>query len=81
MSVGVLLMTHEAVGLAGHLGLGRLIVLWDDNRITIDGGTELSTSEDIGARYQASGWHFVACDGHDPDDVARAIEEALAQAK
>jgi len=57
----------------GHLGLGRLIVFWDDNRITIDGGTDLSTSEDIGARYQASGWHFVACDGHDPTDIRRAI--------
>jgi transketolase len=71
-------INHEAVGLAGHLGLGRLIVFWDDNRITIDGGTDLSTSENIGARYQASGWHFVACDGHDPDDIARAIDEALA---
>jgi transketolase len=71
-------INHEAVGLAGHLGLGRLIVFWDDNRITIDGATDLSTSEDIGARYQASGWHFVACDGHDPDDIARAIDEALA---
>jgi transketolase len=71
-------INHEAVGLAGHLGLGRLIVFWDDNRITIDGGTELSTSEDIGARYQASGWHFVACDGHDPADIRRTIDEALA---
>jgi transketolase len=70
-------INHEAVGLAGHLGLGRLIVFWDDNHITIDGGTDLSTSEDIGARYQASGWHFVACDGHDPADIARAIDEAL----
>jgi hypothetical protein len=40
-------INHEAIGLAGHLGLGRLIVLWDDNRITIDGDTDLSTSEDI----------------------------------
>jgi transketolase len=71
-------INHEAVGLAGHLGLGRLIVFWDDNRITIDGGTDLSTSEDIGARYEASSWHFVACDGHDPTDIARAIDEALA---
>jgi transketolase len=70
-------INHEAVGLAGHLGLGRLIVFWDDNHITIDGGTDLSTSEDIGARYQESGWHFVACDGHDPADIARAIDEAL----
>jgi len=71
-------INHEAVGLAGHLGLGRLIVLWDDNRITIDGGTDLSTSENIGARYEASGWQFVCCDGHDPADIRRAIEEALA---
>ncbi len=71
-------INHEAVGLAGHLGLGRLIVLWDDNRITIDGGTDLSTSEDTGARYQASGWHFVSCHGHDPADIERAIDEALA---
>ncbi|WP_414902365.1 transketolase [Sphingomonas flavalba] len=71
-------INHEAVGLAGHLGLGRLIVLWDDNRITIDGATSLSTSEDIAARYTAGGWHVVACDGHDPADIARAIDAALA---
>jgi transketolase len=71
-------INHEAVGLAGHLGLGRLIVLWDDNRITIDGATDLSTSEDVAARYTASGWHVAACDGHDPADIARAVEEAMA---
>ncbi|HYZ48992.1 MAG TPA: transketolase, partial [Sphingomonas sp.] len=71
-------INHEAVGLAGHLQLGRLIVLWDDNRITIDGATTLSTSEDIPARYAASGWHVVRCDGHDPADVARAFDEAIA---
>jgi transketolase len=71
-------VNHEAAGLAGHLGLGRLNVLWDDNRITIDGGTELSRSEDTIARYQASGWHTVACDGHDFADIRRAIDEALA---
>jgi transketolase len=71
-------VNHEAVGLAGHLGLGRLIVFWDDNRITIDGATDLSTSEDVGARYQAAGWQFIACDGHDPADIARAIDAALA---
>jgi transketolase len=71
-------VNHEAIGLAGHLGLGRMNVLWDDNRITIDGPTSLSTSEDIPARYRASGWHVVACDGHDFDDIARAIDEALA---
>ncbi len=71
-------INHEAVGLAGHLGLGRMIVLWDDNRITIDGAVSLSSSEDIPARYRASGWHVEACDGHDPADISRAIDAALA---
>ncbi|WP_229953557.1 transketolase [Parasphingorhabdus litoris] len=71
-------INHEAVGLAGHLQLGRLNVLWDDNGITIDGGTELSTSEDIPARYRASGWHVVSCDGHDFDDIRKALKEAEA---
>ena len=70
-------INHEAIGLAGHLGLGRLIVLWDDNKITIDGGTELSTSEDIKARYAATGWHVESCDGHDFADISRAIDAAL----
>ena len=71
-------INHEAIGLAGHLQLGRLNVLWDDNRITIDGATDLSTSEDIEARYRATGWHTVRCDGHDFADIRRAIEEAIA---
>ena len=71
-------INHEAIGLAGHLKLGRLIVLWDDNRITIDGSTNLSTSEDIPARYQATGWHTEECDGHDPADIARALASAVA---
>jgi transketolase len=71
-------INHEAVGLAGHLGLGRLIVLWDDNKITIDGAVSLSSSEDVVGRYDASGWHTVACDGHDFEDIARAIEAARA---
>ncbi len=70
-------INHEAIGLAGHLGLGRLIVLWDDNRITIDGPVSLSSNEDIPARYAATGWHVVACDGHDEADIARAFDEAL----
>jgi transketolase len=69
-------VNHEAIGLAGHLGLGRLKVLWDSNRITIDGSTDLSTCEDIPARYRASGWHTVACDGHDFADIDRALGEA-----
>ncbi|HKP33714.1 MAG TPA: transketolase [Sphingomicrobium sp.] len=71
-------VNHEAVGLAGHLKLGRLIVLWDDNRITIDGSTDLSRSEDVVARHQAAQWHTCECDGLNADDVSRAIGEALA---
>ncbi|MBL9069960.1 MAG: transketolase, partial [Sphingopyxis sp.] len=71
-------INHEAIGLAGHLGLGRLTVLWDDNGITIDGSTDLSTSEDVAARYAATGWHVERCDGHDPADIRRAIDAALA---
>jgi transketolase len=71
-------INHEAVGLAGHLQLGRLNVLWDNNKITIDGATDLSTSEDIPARYRASGWHVVSCDGHDFDSIRAALAEALA---
>jgi transketolase len=71
-------INHEAIGLAGHLKLGRLNVLWDDNNITIDGATSLSTSEDIFGRYAAAGWHTVACDGHDYADIARALAEAQA---
>jgi len=71
-------INHEAVGLAGTLKLGRLNVLWDDNKITIDGDTSLSTSEDILGRYAASGWHTASCDGHDFADIARALAEAEA---
>src|SRR3546814_518959 len=71
-------INHEWIGLAGHLGLGRLIVLWDDNKITIDGATSLSTSEDIHARYEATGWHVVSCNGHDFADIRRALAEAAA---
>jgi transketolase len=71
-------INHEAIGLAGHLKLGRLNVLWDDNRITIDGATDLSSSEDIKARYVATGWHVAECDGHDFADIDRALAEAKA---
>jgi transketolase len=71
-------INHEAIGLAGHLGLGNLNVLWDNNHITIDGATDLSTSEDIAARYRATGWHVEACDGHDFADIERALAAAIA---
>jgi transketolase len=71
-------VNHEAIGLASNLKLGRLIVLWDDNRITIDGSTDLSRNEDVVARHRSAGWHTTECDGLDSDDVSRAIEEAIA---
>ena len=71
-------VNHEAVGLAGNLKLGRLIVLWDDNRITIDGSTDLSRNEDVIARFAAAQWHTVECDGLDSAKVSKAIEAALA---
>jgi transketolase len=71
-------VNHEAAGLAGHLKLGRLITLWDDNRITIDGSTELSRNEDVIARYIAMGWHTIECDGLDGNAVARALDAAIA---
>ena len=71
-------VNHEASGLAGHLKLGRLIVLWDDNRITIDGSTDLSRNEDVMARYAACGWHTIECDGLDAGKVSKALEKAIA---
>lgn len=71
-------VSHEAIDLAGHLGLGKLNVLWDDNRITIDGDTRLATSMDQMARFAAAGWHVVACDGHDTAEVAEALAAAAA---
>ena len=71
-------VSHEAAALAGHLRLGRLIVLYDDNGISIDGPTGLAMSDDPARRFEACGWHTAACDGHDAGDIARAIEAALA---
>ncbi len=70
-------ISHEAIGLAGHLGLGKLIVLFDDNGISIDGPTSLSTSEDQIARFKAAGWNTARVDGHD----TTAIKSAIAAAK
>ncbi|SFC66448.1 transketolase [Tropicimonas isoalkanivorans] len=74
-------ISHEAIDLAGHLGLGRLIVLWDDNAITIDGATDLSTSTDQRARFAAAGWHVQGVDGHDKAAIAAAIEAARNDAR
>jgi len=69
-------VSHEAISLAGHLKLGRLIVLWDDNSISIDGPTDLSVSDDQLARFAASGWETTRVDGHDTEAVAAAIAAA-----
>jgi transketolase len=68
----------ESASLAGHLGLEKLIVLWDDNRITIEGSTELTISEDIKARFEAQGWRVLEADGQDVGALAAAFQSAKA---
>jgi transketolase len=72
-------VSHEVASLAGHLGLGRLIVLYDDNHISIDGPTELTLSDDAVARFAAYGWHVQTVDGHDMAAVDAAIRAARAE--
>jgi transketolase len=67
---------QEMISLAGHLQLGKLILLWDDNRITDDGSTALSISEDVAERFRVAGWHVVEVDGHDLGAVSTAIAAA-----
>ncbi|HYM29739.1 MAG TPA: transketolase, partial [Candidatus Cybelea sp.] len=66
-------ISQEAITLAGHLKLNKLIVLFDDNRISIDGPTSLATSDDQMARFRAAGWTAQGVDGHDPEQVAAAL--------
>ncbi len=72
-------VASEAASLAGHLGLGRLVYLYDDNRITIDGSTELAFTEDRGKRFEAYGWHVQHVDGLDGEAVDAAITAAKAE--
>ena len=72
-------VSQEAASLAGHLGLGKLIVMYDDNHITIDGTTDIAFTEDVMARFTAYGWHTQKVDGHDPLAVKAAIETAKAE--
>nr|WP_185732401.1 transketolase [Burkholderia sp. Bp8963] len=67
---------QEMISLAGHLKLGKLILCWDDNRITDDGSTSLSISEDVSERFRIAGWHVIEVDGHDIEAVATALAEA-----
>jgi transketolase len=71
-------VSQEAISFAGHLRLSRLIVLYDDNHISIDGSTDLAFSDDALGRVKASGWNSERVDGHDPEQVAAAIERAKA---
>lgn len=72
-------VSSEAASLAGHLGLGRLVVFYDDNEITIDGSTDLAFTEDVEARFAAYGWHTITVDGHDRSAIADAIDDALGE--
>ncbi len=69
-------ISHEAIDMAGNFSLGKMIVMWDDNSITIDGATDLSTSTNQVARFAAAGWHVTSVDGHDNDAIAAAIAAA-----
>lgn len=71
-------VTHESSSLAGHLKLNRLIVLYDDNKITIDGSTDISFTEDVQKRFEAYGWNTVRADGNDFDSLASAMDKAYA---
>jgi transketolase len=72
-------IASEAASIAGHLGLGNIIYLYDDNQITIEGKTNLAFSEDVEKRFQAYGWHTIKIDGHNHEEIAHAIEEGILQ--
>lgn len=72
---------QEMISLAGHLQLGKLVLLWDDNQITDDGSTALSISEDVAERFRVAGWHVLEVDGHDLSAVSAALAAARADAR
>ena len=72
-------VSHEAASLAGHLGLGKLIYLYDDNEISIDGSTDLTFTEDVPARFRAYGWHVQEVDGYDLEGIEATIRAAQAE--
>ena len=74
-------LSHESASLAGRLGLGKLIVFFDDNGISIDGPTDLAVNDDQLMRFGSCGWDVSFCDGHDPDAIAQAINSAREELK
>ncbi len=72
---------QEMISLAGHLQLGKLILLWDDNQITDDGSTALSISENVADRFRVAGWHVIELNGHDIEAVSTALDAARADAR
>ncbi len=72
-------LSSEAASIAGHFGLGRLIYLYDDNEISIDGSTDITFTDDVPARFASFGWHTISVDGHDREAIAVAIDEARAE--
>jgi transketolase len=71
-------VSSEACSLAGHLKLGKLIMLWDDNSITIDGTTEIAFTENVASRFESYGWQTLRCDGHNHDELNQAFNAAKA---
>ena len=72
-------VASEAASLAGHLGLGKLVYLYDDNGITLVGPTSWTYTEDVAKRFGAYGWHTLTVDGHDRGSVAEAITTAIGE--
>ncbi len=69
-------ISHESASMAGHMGLGKIIYLYDSNRISIEGSTDITFTEDVTKRFEAYNWHVIEIDGHDHDQITSAIEEA-----
>ncbi len=70
-------VSSEAASIAGHLGLGNIIYFYDDNKMTIEGSTDLAFSEDVGKRFESYGWHTVEIDGHNHEEIAKALQEGI----
>lgn len=69
-------ISHESASMAGHMGLGKLIYLYDSNRISIEGSTDITFTENVTKRFEAYNWHVIEIDGHDHDQISAAIEDA-----